>query len=67
MVEEVKLSPGWLLRDVRRAYERLDPSQHKYGASAFDDRQPTSVERSGNATNHQEQRIGSALRSRVAS
>jgi hypothetical protein len=31
MAEEVKLSPGWLLRDVRSAAERLDPSQHKTG------------------------------------
>jgi hypothetical protein len=31
MAEEVKLTPGWLLRDVRRAAERLEPSQHKNG------------------------------------
>jgi hypothetical protein len=31
MAEEVKLTPGWLLRDVRSAAERLDPSQHKVG------------------------------------
>jgi len=29
MTTEVKLSPGWLLRDVRIAAERLDPSQRE--------------------------------------
>jgi hypothetical protein len=29
MTNEVKLSPGWLLRDVRVAAARLDPSQRQ--------------------------------------
>jgi hypothetical protein len=31
MADEVKLSPGWLLRDVRVAAARLDPSQRQSG------------------------------------
>lgn len=33
MTTEVKLRPGWLLRDVRVAAERLAPDQAKTGVS----------------------------------
>jgi hypothetical protein len=48
MAEEVKLSPGWLLREVRRAVERLDPSQHKHGASREYDERKSRTERNEN-------------------
>jgi hypothetical protein len=31
MATEVKLSPGWLLQDVRLAAARLEPSQNQLG------------------------------------
>jgi hypothetical protein len=48
MAEEVKLTPGWLLRDVRRAAERLEPSQHKNGVEGQPDRHIVAVDSPGN-------------------
>jgi hypothetical protein len=36
MATEINLSPGWLLKDVRLAAERLEPSQRQLGDKAPD-------------------------------
>ncbi len=37
MAREVKLSPGWLLRDVRSAAARLEPSKRQGGSTVSPD------------------------------
>jgi hypothetical protein len=61
MAEEVKLSPGWLLRDVRRAAERLDPSQHKDGVSPGRDRLAVSAKETGRV-DHGKRFVGNGYR-----
>jgi hypothetical protein len=65
MAEEVKLSPGWLLRDVRRAAERLEPSQHKDGVSARGERTAHSTEQTDKADH--EGHVGNDYRDVVSS
>jgi len=63
MTTEVKLSPGWLLRDVRIAAERLDPSQRE--TSPTPGREENVVAREGdepNQANPQAQRQREAVR-----
>ena len=47
MATEVKLSPGWLLRDVRKAAARLDPSQRISGSTASCEKSVAASEKIG--------------------
>jgi hypothetical protein len=40
MAQEVKLKPGWLLRDVRNAAARLEPSHSNRSTHRTDDSTP---------------------------
>jgi len=59
MSSEVKLSPGWLLRDVRKAAARLDPSQRGSGSNAISDRRNSEVENAATKRSDRKiQRVG---------
>jgi hypothetical protein len=66
MAEEVKLSPGWLLRDVRRAAERLDPSQRQQADPVDRGRHDVSVGRT-DAYSQEEPRSEEGFRSCISS